>query len=709
VSGGARRISAIARRELAAYFLAPIAWVVGVLFLAVQGFSFWAVVEVLADPTRKAPMGAVLRTHFGGTFLYWSVLFLLVATIAMRLIAEDRRRGNWEALLTTPVEEGEAVIGKWLGALAFYALLWLPTLAFPIVVRVLAPPGAAPELAPVVTAYLGVVLSGAAFLAIALAASARTANQVIAAVAGFVALMAVLLLGQLPEIAPSLRDSAVLAYVDIRAHMDAFARGDVDLRWVVFYATIVAAALAVATAMAGVGRRRSAEVVSRATGAILVLVIAVLANVVAARHPNNWDVTAALVRAGEPGFEEVYDEIERVLRRMATAQSLLRVAPLDPVREPDRVARLATEAGVPAEVLRGVGAVVFVGGDGRTRVVELLDMAEIGRDELDVGAVLRLRAEAAFTSALLELTRLERPRLCATSGHGELPLTAQRGGVDANRLARRLQRAGLRVGDVGSVTGGVPASCRALLVLGPQRALSADDALAVDAYLRSGGRVLLAVDARAQRGRLAAHGLELVIGERGIRTPDAVVVDPSARVGIDYAWGALSSYAAHPVTAGFPHRRLTVWTLPRLVLAEGDDAVALVSSSTTGWAETDIDGLLGDAQVAPDGDDLVGGAPVAAAWQSGGGRLVVLGAAQPLSSAFDERGVGANVELAVAAVNWLVERATRIELGDKTPERVRLLLSASGHRGVFLLCVVLLPLLWAGLGGVLWWWRRRHG
>ena len=85
------RILTIARRELLAAFHAPIAYVVMVLFLALQGFSFWAVVEVLADPSRPAGYGAVLRTHFGGTFLYWAVLFAVVALVTMHLVAEERR------------------------------------------------------------------------------------------------------------------------------------------------------------------------------------------------------------------------------------------------------------------------------------------------------------------------------------------------------------------------------------------------------------------------------------------------------------------------------------------------------------------------------------------------------------------------------------------------------------------------------------------
>lgn len=728
------RIAAIARRELAAYFHAPIAYVVGVLFLAVQGFSFWAVVRVLADPARKAPMGAVLRAYFGGTFLYWSFVFVLVATAAMRLVAEDRRQGTWESLLTTPVEDGEAIAGKWLGALGYYTVLWIPTLMFPIVLAIFAPTGAGPELAPVATAYLGVVVTGGGFLAIALAASALSSNQVIAAVAGFAVLMAILFAGQLPELAPSLAGGPVLEYVDIRRHMDAFARGDVDARALAFYGGMIAVGLAAATALVGIGRRRLDDVASRGAAVALIAVIAVLVNVLAARHPAHWDVTASrvnslepatrevlarvgapvratLVRPGEEGFDEIYDEVERVLARMAERQPLLHVEVVDPLRGEAAVARLADEAGVPESVLLGVGAVVFEAND-RVRSVELLDMADLGRDALRAGAVLRFRAEQAFANAIAAVAADDSTLVCATAGQAEMPVAASDNGRDAAALVRRLARDGVRVEAIEDVSRGVPSRCRAVIALAPQRAFSPADAQAIDAHLDGGGGLLLALDARpgstgalAPRG-LAPHGLELVLVGRGIRTPEAVVVDPAHAVDIDLAWAVYRGYGEHPIARGFEDRRLTVWTVPRAVLAEAP-AVALASSSSTGWAETNIDSLF-EGRAAADTSDLIGPVPVAAASESKG-RLVVLGSARPLASDFAGRGAGANAQLAQAAVRWLAGVTRAVDAGEKTPERVRLIMTGGQLAATFAACVVALPLAWAGIGALVWWWRRRRG
>ncbi|HTM22182.1 MAG TPA: ABC transporter permease, partial [Kofleriaceae bacterium] len=268
----------VARRELAGHFHAPIAWVVGTLFLAAQGFSFWAVIQTLADPEHAPTYGAVLRQHFGGTLLHWAIVLPVVAAISMRLVAEDKRQGTWELLGTAPVAEETVLLGKWLGAVAFYALLWLPTLLHLLVLRAVA--GAGVDPGPVIAAYGGALLVGAGFLAVGIAASAATANQIVAAVVTFALLLGLLLVGQIPELAPGWiadapRAAAVLHALDVRDHMDRFARGAVDTPPILFHLGVAAVGLAAASVTAVAGRRRAGELRARALAALLVLVIAV--------------------------------------------------------------------------------------------------------------------------------------------------------------------------------------------------------------------------------------------------------------------------------------------------------------------------------------------------------------------------------------------------------------------------------------------------
>jgi len=219
----------IARRELLAYFYSPIAYVVLALFLVLQGVVFVLFLNFLNQP--MAPPGAVMQFFFGGTILYWVSVIFAVAILPMRLLAEERKSGTIETLLTAPVREHEVVVGKYLAALAFYCLLWLPELAY---VALLWRYGGRPDLGPIFSGYLGSFLVGAALLAWSLLASALTRNQIIAATLGFVFALVLLLAGIGQDFAntPWLRET--LGYVHMFKQMDDFGRGVVDTRHVVF-------------------------------------------------------------------------------------------------------------------------------------------------------------------------------------------------------------------------------------------------------------------------------------------------------------------------------------------------------------------------------------------------------------------------------------------------------------------------------------------
>jgi len=230
-------VPTIARRELLNYFYSPLAYVVLTLFLLVQGYSFWIFVQFLAQP--NAPHGAVMQFFFGGTFLFWMFLIFVVSAITMRLVAEERRTGTIETLMTCPVTDVEVVLGKYAGALLFYAFLWLPTVAYVLVLDTYAPEGQGPELGPVVAGYLGTLLIGATFTAVGLLASTLTRNQIVAAVLAFVFLVLLLLLGVLEIFVtdPEWRDG--LRYVNLFSQMEEFGKGIVDTRHVAFHLSLV--------------------------------------------------------------------------------------------------------------------------------------------------------------------------------------------------------------------------------------------------------------------------------------------------------------------------------------------------------------------------------------------------------------------------------------------------------------------------------------
>jgi ABC-2 type transport system permease protein len=704
----------VARRDLGATLRAAVGLVVGVLFLAAQGASFAALVSALSDPRRLAPLGAVLEGHFGGTLLHWTLQLAVVSLIAMRTIAEDRRAGTWEVLLTAPVRESEAVLGKWLAAVAFYALLWLPTLAYLVVLAVYSPPDARIDPGPVAAAYAGEIAIGAAFLAVGVAWSAATASQIVAGIGTFATLLGLLLVGEAPSLGADLPWAAALSP---RAHLAAFARGEIALPSLVAIAGLAVTGLSAAIALAGAGRRRRDETASRAIATALVLVIATLATVIANRHPLAVDVSrgdrnslddsvrAVLARVDEvveirivrPSFVEVdpvYAEVERLVARMARVQPFLRVRPVDPA-DAATVDGAARDAGLVAGDLSRGGAVVVAAGD-RRRVVDLLDLATLGAGGAGAPTVQELAAAPAIAGAIAEVLDRTPAVVCATSGHGELPLGPGDGATWAP-VASRLVRDGLRLEDVGAVGAGVPARCRVLLVIAPARPLEPAEALAVDRFVAGGGGLLVALPD-------GVTGLELVLAGAGLAATRAIAVDPAAAVGAA-GFQVVTGYGDDPISAPFQGRRLTVWPSPRVITVDDrPGATALVATSADGWGEVE----LGPGPPTRGDGDLAGPVAVAAVSRAPGrGAVVVLGTAGTASASVIEQGLGAGDLFAATAIARLAGRSRPAVGAPVAPEQVRLVMTAAQRRAVTVLSVAVIPLAYAGLGLLVVLWRRR--
>jgi ABC-2 type transport system permease protein len=125
---GLFRARSLIRREFSAYFLSPIAYVVLVVFLFVTGDLFATTLGLL---TAKGPVGteSPMQTLFGDK-LFWLVFLFIPPLLTMRLFAEERSSGTLEMLMTAPLRDWQVVLCKYLACLAFYTVLWLPTLFY---------------------------------------------------------------------------------------------------------------------------------------------------------------------------------------------------------------------------------------------------------------------------------------------------------------------------------------------------------------------------------------------------------------------------------------------------------------------------------------------------------------------------------------------------------------------------------------------------
>ncbi|HXT19258.1 MAG TPA: ABC transporter permease subunit [Thermoanaerobaculia bacterium] len=230
-----RGVVATMQRELRSYFLSPLGWVVATGFLFFNGLTFQTILDYLNNPQAPAVM-TPLDLFFGGTLFFWLALLFVGPVLTMRLLSEERRSGTLEMLLTAPITEGQVVIGKYLGAFLFYVFLWLPTLLYVALLAKELPL----DWGPIGASYLGTLGIGAMFLAIGLFTSAVTRNQVVAAVFSFALTFLCFLPAFLEFLVndPKMRDA--LGYLNLYQHMDDFSKGIVDSRRLVYYLSVSA-------------------------------------------------------------------------------------------------------------------------------------------------------------------------------------------------------------------------------------------------------------------------------------------------------------------------------------------------------------------------------------------------------------------------------------------------------------------------------------
>jgi ABC-2 type transport system permease protein len=220
----------IAGREFRSYFNSPVAYIVLGLAMAFLGFFFWP--DFFARRTTSV--------HYMFDVLGW-IMVAAAPAMAMGLMAEEKRTGTIELLMTMPVKDSDVVLGKYLGVLGLYGVLLLLTLPYPISVATLGDL----DWGPVVSGYVGVFLHGSAMLAIGLMASSWTRNQLVAFMVGLIlcCLFTIFMQGLMSAI-PAAAD--VLEYLSLTFHFRSMARGVIDSRDVIYFLTVAAFALAIA-------------------------------------------------------------------------------------------------------------------------------------------------------------------------------------------------------------------------------------------------------------------------------------------------------------------------------------------------------------------------------------------------------------------------------------------------------------------------------
>jgi ABC-2 type transport system permease protein len=223
-----RNISTIAGKEFKGYLNSPMAYIIICIFLLVTG-TYFSIYLKQIDYTDTTIRGFLMYAP--------QLLLLFAAIITMRSLAEEKKLGTWELLLTSPVKDVDVVFGKFLAAFGIMVIMLVLTWYYPLLLKIFGDP----DMGPIWTSYLGLLLLGSAGIAIGLFVSSLTNNQIISVVVSGVILFALWYLGTIANnnYMPT-GIAQVLSYFSLQSHSTNFQIGIIDTRDIIYYLSITA-------------------------------------------------------------------------------------------------------------------------------------------------------------------------------------------------------------------------------------------------------------------------------------------------------------------------------------------------------------------------------------------------------------------------------------------------------------------------------------
>jgi len=408
--------------------------------------------------------------------------------------------------------------------------------------------------------------------------------------------------------------------------------------------------------------------------------------------------------------QDVYENVSNLLKEYEYASKQIRVEWVDPDRDVARTEELMRKYGV-----KQANVVVF-DADGRTKYVtgaDLIqyDMAPVQRGQMPVVAA--FKGEQAFSSAIQNITQMQRPMVYFLEGHGERDIDdfSKSGGYSSIAQAMRRDNIDVKKLKLGEARV-IPEDCDVLIVAGADKQLSIPEIDAIRNYVENKGSLLVLTDA------LTETGIDAVLDEWGIRISNDVVVDATRTMTGRELF--VTQYDPHPITANLKNET-SIFYLPRSVLPASADSASvdradrprvmpLASCSEAGWGESDLtqSPMKYDVET-----DRPGPVPIAVAAEKGQApgidlqihptRMVVFGDSDFVANSVLTSG---NSDFFLSALNWLLEREALMAIAPKSVERGRLIITRTQLRGLFWVIVGGLPGLIALFGGIVWLRRR---
>ncbi len=226
------RLLALTKRELSAYFFAPVPWVLTFFFLLLTWFFFQWEVSSLYVTVTYAPVFAALQF----------ILLFLMPLLTMNSVAEERSRNTLETLLTAPVRDWQVIVSKWLGTFAFYVAMLVPTLVYWAVLAYIGRAIGKPDAGPILAAYVGALFLGGLYIAVGIFASSLTENALMSAFLAFFLLISMLFIGVMPfmhDAAPEWLQQFA-QYLSQQTHFAQFMKGRIALFDIIYFVSMTA-------------------------------------------------------------------------------------------------------------------------------------------------------------------------------------------------------------------------------------------------------------------------------------------------------------------------------------------------------------------------------------------------------------------------------------------------------------------------------------
>jgi len=237
-----KNIWAIYKKEVKTYFTSPIAYVAITVFLVLVGFFFYSLIWWFNSQSLQMARYPDYLQQININQMVYSPLFnnisiillLMIPLLTMRLFSEEKKIKTDELLYTSPISINQIILGKYFASLFVLLVMLLLTGILSIFTFVYGNP----EIAPILSGYLGLFLMGAAFMAVGIFFSSLTENQIVSAILTFGTLLLFWILSWASASAAGMWKD-VLNYLSIFQHFDDMTKGILDTTDVIYYLSFI--------------------------------------------------------------------------------------------------------------------------------------------------------------------------------------------------------------------------------------------------------------------------------------------------------------------------------------------------------------------------------------------------------------------------------------------------------------------------------------